>query len=803
MNTPSSQPGKPPSSPANCPLETANTQISAAQISGDHPPNPIASPSSVPVCGATGAALERIGDYTILRKLGEGGMGTVYLAEDSRLGRKAAIKTIRLDVAAKPGNRARFLREARAAAAVEHDNIVPIWQVGEEANGIPFIAMPFLQGEMLESRLERQAIQPIGIILKVAREVAEGLAAAHARGLIHRDIKPANVWIEGDPTAAELVQQVRRCKILDFGLARSTETEDVHLTASGTILGTPAYMAPEQACGGKVDARSDLFSLGVMLYRMSTGRLPFNGPNMMAVLTALATVTPPSARTCNRNLPQPLSDLIDRLMSKDPAGRPQSAAEVAVAVRQIVKELQAKKSATPAAAVSPLATAGPGEGQNAPPIPLDNPTEVISASAVKPREDTAAEPKPVLGSTLKRRRKRTLPLIAVGLLALVPLGWWLATVILRSETNKGSLSVEINDPVRVPMDTKAAVKSLDPDRAAAEYVLSIGGTVRVNDEERDIKAVADLPRASFRLPVVKLAMNKQVSDMGLAHFKECKNLTVLQLDGTPVSDAGLAHLKDCKGLTYLGLNFTKVSDAGLAHFKECKNLMTLRLDGTQVSDAGLAHFKDCKGLAELQVQETKVTDAGLVYFKDCKGLQEVLLDRSQVGDAELAPLKDCKNLMRLDLSRTNVSDTGLAHLKECKNLTLLRLIGTQVSDAGLAHLKDCKGLKELNLNGTKVGDAGLAHFKGCKDLTHLFLEETKLSDAGFAHFKESKNLMWLGLSGTQVSDAGLAHLKECKNLAMLKIDKTKVTAAGIDELKKALPKCKIEWDGGVIEPREK
>jgi serine/threonine protein kinase len=252
---------------------------------------------------------------------------------------------MKLALAAKPENRLRFVREARAAAAVEHDNIVPIWQVGEAADGSPFIAMPFLQGEMLEARLKREPVQPLDVILKVAREVAEGLAAAHARGLIHRDVKPGNVWIEGDPDAKDLARQVRRCKILDFGLARSVGNEDVQVTASGTILGTPAYMAPEQARGERVDHRADLFSLGVMLYRMATGRLPFAGTNAMAVLTALATVTPPSARTRNRNLPQAASDLIDRLLSKDPAGRPQSAAEVAAAVRQIVRELQARKSA--------------------------------------------------------------------------------------------------------------------------------------------------------------------------------------------------------------------------------------------------------------------------------------------------------------------------------------------------------------------------------------------------------------------------------------------------------------------------
>ena len=292
------------------------------------------------------SAPARIGDFTILRILGEGGMGTVYLAEDVRLGRQVAIKTMRPELAT-PDDRARFLREARAAAAIEHDNIVPIWHVGESADGSPFIVMPFLQGEMLEARLKREPITNLGILLKVALEVAEGLTAAHKKGLIHRDIKPANVWLEGDPTAPKITQQIRRCKILDFGLARSMSATEMQITASGMLLGTPAYMAPEQARGERVDHRADLFSLGVMLYRMTTGRMPFAGPTVMAVLTALATVNPPPSRTLNPNVPLALSDLIKRLMKKDSAERMQSAAEVTAAIRQIAKEQQAKKSAPP------------------------------------------------------------------------------------------------------------------------------------------------------------------------------------------------------------------------------------------------------------------------------------------------------------------------------------------------------------------------------------------------------------------------------------------------------------------------
>jgi uncharacterized membrane protein len=779
-------------------------------------------PTSLPG-NAAGDLPQRIGDFTILRILGEGGMGTVYLAEDVRLGRKAAIKTMKLALATKPENRVRFVREARAAAAVEYDNIVPVWQVGEAADGSPFIAMPFLHGEMLDARLKREPIQPLGVILKVAREVSDGLAAAHARGLIHRDIKPGNVWIEGDPESKDLARQVRRCKILDFGLARSVENEDVQVSASGTILGTPAFMAPEQASGEKVDHRADLFSLGVMLYRMSTGRLPFAGPNPMAVLTALATVTPPPTRTLNRNLPRALSDLIDRLLSKNPARRPQSAEEVAAAVRQIAANL--------------------------------------SGDTVLIESETAPRPR------AKAWRGRTPLLVALALLVLAPLGWWLATVILRVETENGTLVVEINDAetearirdgkliltgpddkvlytlspsehdkkidtgpykirvegadgltldvpeftlkkgdmvtVRVTMDPKSSAKNLDPDRKAADWVLSIGGVVRVNNQERDIKTAADLPPGAFQLTAALLLDNKHVSDAGLGHFKDCKSLTVLNLDSTKVSDAGLAYFKDCKNLTALHLRQTQVSDVGMAYFKDCKNLTVLYLGNTQVSDEGMAYFKDCKNLTILDLSRTRVSDAGLSRFEGCKNLGFLYLDNTQVSDAGLDYFKDYKNLTELGLSHTEVSDAGLAHFRDCKNLTSLDLGNTQVSDAGLAYFKDCKNLTILFLGNTQVSDAGLVHFKDCKNLTLLALDSTQVSDAGLVHFQGCKNLGLLYLNNTQASDAGLDYFKDCKNLTYLNLQKTKVTRAKVEELKKALPRCKIEWYGGVIEPGKK
>jgi serine/threonine protein kinase/Tol biopolymer transport system component len=276
--------------------------------------------------------LGRLGPYRVLKIIGAGGMGVVYLAEDMLLRREVALKVMLPGVAAIASNRERFLREAQAAAALQHDHIITILQVGED-RGVPYLAMPFLKGETLEDRLQREGALPVSEVLRIGRETAEGLAAAQERQLIHRDIKPANLWLEGDKG---------RVKILDFGLARGA-SDSTHLTHQGTIIGTPAYMPPEQGSGKKLDGRADLFSLGCVLYRAATGEMPFQGDDMVAMLLAVATHQPKAPSALNPSIPPGLDDLILRLLEKSPDARPNSGRAVVAAIQGI----EANRNARP------------------------------------------------------------------------------------------------------------------------------------------------------------------------------------------------------------------------------------------------------------------------------------------------------------------------------------------------------------------------------------------------------------------------------------------------------------------------
>lgn len=260
--------------------------------------------------------LGRLGRYEVESVIGCGGMGAVLKAHDSELNRPVAIKVLAAHLAHVGAARQRFAREGRAAAAVVHDHVVAVHNVESHGNA-PFLVMQYVPGQSLQARVDQQGPLSAAEVLRIGRQAAAGLAAAHAQGLVHRDVKPSNILLEND---------VERAMLTDFGLARAID--DASLTRTGVIAGTPHYMSPEQACGGPVDLRSDLFGLGAVLYFMCTGRPPFRAANTLAVLNRICHEAHRPVWQVAEGVPDELSDLIDQLLEKKPGRRPASAADV-------------------------------------------------------------------------------------------------------------------------------------------------------------------------------------------------------------------------------------------------------------------------------------------------------------------------------------------------------------------------------------------------------------------------------------------------------------------------------------------
>lgn len=288
-------------------------------------------PSSEP------GSLGRLDHYEVLEIVGKGGTGIVLRARDTKLVRVVAIKVLAASLATSGAARQRFAREARAAACVRDDHVIAIYAV-EDRGSFPYLVMEFIQGCTLEALIRRNGALGVNEILRIGVQVASGLAAAHKQGLIHRDIKPANILLENG---------VHRVKLSDFGLARSAD--DASLTQTGIIAGTPLYMSPEQANGELIDHRSDLFSLGSVLYEMCTGRPAFRAPNTAAVLRRVSDEQPRSIHELNPEIPESLCSVIEQLQAKNPNDRPSSAYIVADTLSHLLSQMNGLESVTSSA----------------------------------------------------------------------------------------------------------------------------------------------------------------------------------------------------------------------------------------------------------------------------------------------------------------------------------------------------------------------------------------------------------------------------------------------------------------------
>jgi hypothetical protein len=701
------------------------------QLAGDGDKVDFLAPSQQP------GSLGRLGHYEVLEVVGRGGMGTVTRAFDTKLHRVVAVKALAPHLATSSAARQRFVREARAAAAVTHDHIIAIHAV-EDAEAVPYLVMQFIAGPTLQQKLDRTGQLPLKEILRIGLQVAEGLAAAHRQGLVHRDIKPANILLENG---------VERVKITDFGLARAGD--DASLTQSGVVAGTPLYMSPEQAEGVAVDFRSDLFSLGSVLYAMCTGRAPFRAPSSLAVLKRVCEETPRPIREINPELPAWLEELVVRLHAKAPADRCASAREVADLLAPRLAELQ-----------HPAMLAATGQ-----------------APSAKPQEKPAPTP--------PARPRRLRVVAAAVLLALAGLGLGEATGItnLRSTVARlfapeempvlepeGTLVIEVDDPGvsvwvngKEPVLTGPGVREIRLKPGQYEIKATKDGklirqeTVTVTKDSRQVVhvtrqtpagQVVAADTAAWERTLAALPAQEQVNAV-VARLKELNPGFDGTVKATIVGDVAVA------------LQFSTDQVTNLMPVRALTQLTSLDVAGETGKLTDLSPLKSMK-LTWLNCSRTRVSDLSPLQgmplnYLACSGtdvsnltplkgmpLRYLFCACRQVSD--LSPLRDMP-LQHLDLSGCAV--TELSPL-EGMPLTELNLYGA----TQLRNLSPLKGLpvQSLNLGRTQVSE--LAPLKEMMTLRDLVLDETPVTDLSML---KSLPLKALRIRAAQVSD--LAPLK--------------------------------------------
>jgi serine/threonine protein kinase/Leucine-rich repeat (LRR) protein len=681
-------------------------------------------------------SLGRLGHYEVLETAGQGGMGVVFRAFDEKLQRIVAIKALAPQLAASSAGRRRFVREARAAAAVTHEHVIPIYAV-EEAGPIPYLVMQFVKGQSLQEKLERAGPLSLKETLRIGLHIAEGLAAAHRQGLVHRDIKPANILLENS---------VERVKITDFGLARASD--DASLTQSGVMAGTPAYMSPEQAQGGPVDHRSDLFSLGSVLYAMCTGQPPFNAASTYSILKRVCEETPRPVRETNPEAPPWLDALLARLHAKAPADRFTSAQEVADLLAERLAELQRGAAATRETEILPCA----GKTE---------PNEQPKATLPPPRGGN--------GFTLRR----SWVMVAAVLLPLGVLGVGEATgfvnvrgMVIRLFQPEGTLVIEVDDPgVSISLDGEELVitgagareirlkpgsyqlQATKDGKLIRQELVTIARNgrevVRVSREPNPtttaaddfawvqtvaaLPAVAQVHAVAARLKELNPGFDGEVTPTiagdvvtglkfsadqvtDLSPVRALSNLTALTCCGSASRQGKLEDLSPLKGLRLTALIFTDTQVFDLSPL-EGMPLTTLHCGMTAVSD-----------LSPLAGMPLIEFDCSFSKVSDLSPLRGMRLERLGV---EQLPIKDLSPLEGMPISLLSISGTQAANLAPLKGMPLdnFNLGSTQVSD--LTPLKDMTTLRRLNFDSTPVSD--LSALKGLP-LQVVAVSGTKATD---------------------------------------------------------------------------
>jgi serine/threonine protein kinase/Leucine-rich repeat (LRR) protein len=713
----------------------------------------------------------RLGDYRILAKLGEGGMGFVFRAEETALRRPVALKVMRPEVAAKPQAAERFLREGRAAAALKSDHIITIYRA-DSANGVPYLAMEFLEGMPLDVWMKSQKKPiPLSHALRIVRDTLRGLASAHDKGLIHRDIKPANLWLE---------KANSRVKLLDFGLTRNNEA-DMQLTQEGAVVGTPAYMAPEQASGKPVDPRADLFSVGVLMYHLLAGKNPFARSSLMETLGAIGYEVQPPLISVRAEVAREYSDYVDRLLAKLPEGRPAHARAALAEIAGIEKRLQAGGQ-TLAPAASIVAIPVPESVPDAAPqvwgeLDFDSaPTErsAIARSGVAPPSVT--------------RNNRSVLYYGVGiamfLIALVGITLALSG---GGKTNPGAGSpdsAKANEPKKdgkssTGVGKKAAPKvTLDPDRKAAEFVLSNGGTLTIADRNYEPKDADTLPTEPFKIQSI------------LMNVRE-------------ITDSEAELLFNVDGLKTLGILY-KMTDRNLAKLSKlpaAQSLKTFHADIPELTDAGLKLFRNFTAIQDLRLNEVRCSGAG---FRDWAGWElPALLLRLQPGFVEdnLKLLKDTK-ITNITLIANEagpaVTEAGFRHLGEIRSLTEINLYSTPVTDGCIVAFESLPNLQYLRIQNSTVPTVTrncLTSVAKMKSLRCLVLD-LPLRDTDLRTLLSHENLSEFMFTGAnpEFTDAGLESLTSLKSLSSLGVNGSRATAEGVRKFKAARPTVNLLGD---------
>jgi hypothetical protein len=720
-----------------------------------------------------------LGDYRIIKELGKGGMGSVYEVEHKKSGTRFAAKTILKKWAEDEGTQNRFLNEMLALAKITHPNVLKVKAAGKH-DGALFFVTELLDGKTLAEKMKDGRPLCLGEAVEITRQAADGLAAMHALELVHRDIKPSNLWVQPDGGV----------RVIDLGLVQSGDGTVYPTNAIRGFKGSLPYASPEQSHPERyghenVDAKSDVFSLGVVLLQMIRGGIsPYFGgdlaePGALEALRSGGTVPPQ------------LMSLIENMLHKNPAKRP--------SIEQMTSQLG-----------------------NLTPSPL--PVVVVPP-----------------------RRRATFAALAVALLFAVPGGYYFASPVVRFVSNEGVLEIRATDP-DIEVTVRQNGVAIYDRTTKREFVVSAGPGQVVVDGPKDLPPVVyeyTISRGSKAIvtvtqrgaappppegdkewwPKIDVADGKQwvtihptgyiglgpgtlvVPGSGKIKPDRSHVLTIKAESAPPCFSASKGvvgvkwRLRTPEGAKVDGVvthDDELIQPPSAVRGSEIDIIWTASDDDRRAAEAVLAAGGPVtirSGLDTRTVSTANELPPGSFVLTEVK-----LNGRPRVTGQLVRLIAQCKGLKHLDLGHTSVDDDAVAAFKGITTLEFLDLYKTSVTDTGLSNFSECTMLKTLQIGETGIGDAGFKSLKNRDGLFWVSLAWTKVTDDSLKDFYGSELLQSLDAGGTSVSNRGVSYLKKCKKLSALLVAETKVDRDGVEEVKSALPKCKIVWNGGTINP---
>lgn len=704
-------------------------------------------PLSVTKCPKDGADLtdtlgegrKLVGNYEFLEFVGSGGMGVIYKARHPILKRLVAVKMLHSHLMNEAVVK-RFQHEAQAVSGLSHPNIIKVHDFGLSEHGQPYMVMDFLEGKPLSVILKQGPLR-LEAVLNIAIQIAEALQHAHEHGVLHRDLKPSNIMVTDHDCAFP------EAKLVDFGIAKIMENESTRMTQTGELIGTPQYMSPEQCRGGELDARSDVYSLGCVMFEAITGKPPFSGESMVAVIVDQISTTARSLSEVRPDMTFALEveELLAKALAKEPADRFQSMnalLEETIRVQKLVAQAESVKRS---------------KGRF---FRLNREQRHLLVLGVAAIFSLLGIVSSVLYFVME-----------VNLKAMQK-----ANAALHSEQKSmKDRPVQFLDRVQEERikERTAMIKYVQPDLIDPEFA------ERFLDEDLHISKLD--------------CEDSTIDDKSLIKISNQKRLVDLSLSGTKVTDKGMIYLPLLVNLSGLNLDKTFVTDNGLKFVAQLPSLNYLTLRDCKVTDRGLSYLKG-RNLYSLILDGTLATDNCISTIAVMRNMRNLTFNRClNISNVAAKAISQLQMMEFLGLEGTHVNDQGCVWLAKLPVLKQLEFGKNSVTAAGIRSLSRLPSLERLNVHSCHLNNDSLPYFSKFAKLNHLTLSWNGFDDAGLAGFAASQpKIEWVEMRGCwAITDAGIPSLYAIKKLKKLDLRDTKVSAECLNALRKARPDIKL------------